>query len=294
MSKIKIALQKSGRLHVESIKLINDCGINLDVCYKDKLRVLARNYPIEIFFLRDDDIPKYIQYGIADIGIVGKNVVCEQKKDFLIKEKLGFGVCRLSLAIPKYTRYKNVKDLFGKRIATTYPNLLKIYLEKNKIYSDIVNISGSVEMTTDLKVADAICDIVSSGETLFKNNLKEIDQVFLSEAVLLCCHKNEKKKLVKLILSRILAVKAARMSKYILCYAPNKNLDKILSFLLKRKSMENGRISIMIPITIPIINSQYSYVQTVIEENAVFQTIYSLKKNGAENIIVIPIQIMNT
>lgn len=289
MTKIKIALQKSGRLHVESIKTLNDCGIYLNLCYKDKLRVLAKNYPIEIFFLRDDDIPKYIQNGIADIGIVGKNVVCEQQKDFLIKERLGFGVCKLVLAIPKDSKYKNVKDLFGKRIATTYPNLLKVFLKKHNISSDIVSISGSVEMTPDLKVADAICDIVSSGETLFKNNLKEIDQVFLSEAVLLCCPESNKKHLVNMLLSRIIVVKTARKYKYIFFFATKKKLDKIYYFLMKNKPMEIK----IIPISIPIRNSQYINIQSIVEENMVFQTILKLKIYGAKNIIVLPIQGIN-
>lgn len=286
MNKIKIALQKSGRLHVESLKLMNDCGININVCYKDKLRVLTNNYPVEIFFLRDDDIPAYIQDEIADIGIVGKNVVCEQQKQFLIKEKLGFGACRLSLAIPKYTIYKEIKDLYGKRIATTYPNILKDYLENKNIYSDIVNISGSVEMAPDLMVADAICDIVSSGETLFKHNLKEIDQVFISEAVLLCCTKNENKMLIKKLLSRIRAVKNAKVNRYISFYVPTNKLDEIYLILLKAKSIKNK----LPPMSYPIDNTKYSYVQYIIEESAVFQTLYSLEMNGAENIIIFPVQ----
>lgn len=277
MNKIKIALQKSGRLYVESIKFLKDCGINISFCYKDKLRALARNFPMEFFFLRDDDIPNYIQDGITYIGIVGKNVVCEQKKIFLIKEKLGFGVCRLSLAVTKSTIYKKLKDFYGKRIATSYPNILKNYLEEKNIYSDIHNISGSVEVATDLGIAYAICDIVNSGETLFKNNLKEIEQIFASEAVMLCCPKYDQYRLVRLFLFRIQATKRAINNKIILFFATNNKLDKIFSFL--------GNA------IIPIRNStKYSYVQVIVDDKIIWNTIYNISINGAIQVIVLPIQ----
>lgn len=281
MNKIKIALQKSGRLYEESIKFLKDCGINITFCYKDKLRALAINFPLEIFFLRDDDIPNYIQDGIADIGIVGKNVVCEQKQNLLIKEKLGFGVCRLSLAVTKGTIYKNLKDLSGKRIATSYPNLLKNYLEEKNVCSDIVNISGSVEAAIDLGIADAICDIVSSGETLFKNNLKEIEQVFASEAVMLCCPKYDQYRLVRHFIFRIQAVKRARNNKLILFIAKNNKLDQIFSFLGKTKAKA----------ILPISNcTQYRYVQVIVDDKMIWNTIYNIKINGAKQVIILPIQ----
>jgi len=290
MNKLKIALQKSGRLHEESIKFLKNCGIKINFYYKDRLRAEAINFPMDVFFLRDDDIPKYIQEGIADIGIVGKNVICEQKKNILIKEKLGFGVCRLSIAVPKDTIYKNVEDLSGKRIATSYPNVLKNCLEKHKILYNIVNISGSVEVATNLGIADAICDLVSSGETLFKNNLKEIKQVMVSEAVLLCCPKYEQKTLVKQLLFRIQAVRRAITNKYIFFYAPNKKLDKILSFLMKKQTMAT-RPPIK-PAILTITESQWSYLQAIVEDNMVWKTVYFLNINGAKHVIVLPIKKM--
>lgn len=277
MNKIKIALQKSGRLYEESIKFLKDCGINITFCYKDKLRALARNFPMEVFFLRDDDIPNYIQDGIIYIGIVGKNVACEQQKKYLIKEKLGFGLCRLSLAVTKTTLYKKLKDFDGKRIATSYPNILKNYLEEKKICSDIVSISGSVEVSTCLGIAYAICDIVNSGETLFKNNLKEIEQIFASEAVMLCCPKYDQYRLIRLFLFRIQAVKRARNNKIILFYAPNKKLKKIFSFLGKA----------IIPIRY---STKYCYVQVILDDKIIWNTIYNISINGAKQVIVLPIQ----
>lgn len=201
MNRLKVAIQKSGRLHEKSIKLIKDCGININL--GKKLKTQALNFPMDIFFLRDDDIPQYIQSGIADIGIVGKNVVFEQNKNILIKQNLGFGRCRLSLAVPNGTIYNNVKDLSGKCIATSHPNLLKKCLKQYKIYYYIHTLSGSVEITPNIERADAIFDIVSSGETLFLNNLKEFLPLFYSEAVLVCCPKYEQKTLVKLFIFRL-------------------------------------------------------------------------------------------
>lgn len=288
MKKLKIALQKSGRLHEESIKFLKDCGININLYYSDKLRVEAINFPMDVFFLRDDDIPKYIQEGVADIGIVGKNIVFEQKKNILIKEKLGFGICRLSIAVPKDTKYKNVEELDGKRIATSYPNLLKKFLEEHNMFSYVVNISGSVEIATNIGIADAIFDLVSSGETLLKNNLKEIKQMFSSEAVLLCCPKYEQKTLVKQLLFRIQAVKRAITNKYILFYAPNKKLDNIFSFLMKKLTMAS-RPPIK-PAILTITDSKYSYVQAIVEDYMIWKTISFLERNGVKYLTVHPIQ----
>lgn len=280
MNKIKIALQKSGRLCEESIKYLKDCGINITFCYKDKLRALAINFPMELFFLRDNDIPKSIQDGIADIGIVGKNVVSEQKRNILIKEKLGFGICRISLAVTKETRYKNLKDISGKCVATSYPNLLKNYFEENNICSDIVNLSGSVEVATAAGISYAICDIISSGETLFKHNLKEIEQVFASEAVLLCLKtKFEQQRLVRLFIFRLQAVKRARNNKYLLFFATYNKLDKIFSFFGKNKAVLTIRDM-----------TQYNYLQIFVDDKIIWNTIYNLKINGAKHAIALTIQ----
>lgn len=276
MIRLKIALQKSGRLHEESIKLIKYCGINIESNFGKKLKIKALNFPMEIFFLRDDDIPQYIQDGVADIGIVGKNVVLEKQKNILIEEKLDFGFCKLSIAVPKGTLYKSVKDLHGKRIATSYPNILKLFLEKNNICSYIHNISGSVEIAPNIGVADAICDIVSSGITLFFNNLKEIETILYSEAVLVCCpHLQEEQKiLAKRLVYRIQGVKNARKNKFLLFNVPfNFNVQNLKNFL--------PRMNLL-----PLSNSQWIAVQAVVPENIIWNTIEKLKKYGAQDFMV--------
>lgn len=221
MNRLKVAIQKSGRLHVESMRLLKDCGININcgisgincgisginINLDKRLKISALNFPMDIFLLRDDDIPKIVQNGIADIGIVGKNVVCEQDNDRLIKQNLGFGRCRMSLAVSKDTIYNNVKDLYKKIIVTSYPNLLKRYLRRYKICYYVEILKGSVEITTSIGMGDAIFEIVSSGETLFINNLKEVETAYLSEATLICCPKSEQNPLVKLIYFRIQTLK---------------------------------------------------------------------------------------
>jgi ATP phosphoribosyltransferase len=287
MYDLKIALQKSGRLHDESINILKNCGINFDLNlqYKLKIETFIENIngKIQIFFLRDDDIPKYVQKGIATIGIVGKNVVFEQKKDSLIKEYLDFGFCRLSLAVHKESLFLNVKDLFGKCIATSYPNILKSYL--NKQFSSnheimIHSINGSVEIAPNIGVADAIFDLVSSGKTLALNDLKEIQKIFASQAVLICSDNNNV--LANILISQIQAVKKAKDNKYILFNIPNKKLDKIISFFHKEKCTVT-RVDL-------IDSSCTTTVKVVVQNNVIWKIIEELKINNAKNLLVFPIQ----
>ncbi|MBQ0739727.1 ATP phosphoribosyltransferase, partial [Aquimarina celericrescens] len=183
MEKLKIAIQKSGRLHDESLKILKDCGISINNG-KDQLKVNASNFPLEIFYLRNGDIPQYLRDGIADLAIIGENLLHEKGEDLSIQKRLGFSKCKVSLAIPKHSDYKGVKDLDGKQIATSYPNTLQKYLDKHNVKANIHIINGSVEIAPNIGLAEAICDIVSSGSSLFKNNLKESDVILRSEAVI--------------------------------------------------------------------------------------------------------------
>ena len=234
---LKIAVQKSGRLYEGSMKLLKECGIEVSNG-NNQLRVRAANFPAEIFFLRDDDIPEYVQDAVADIGFVGENVVRESNKEADIVEKLGFGKCRLSIAIPKNGTLKSVNDLAGKKIATSYPFLLSGFLKEKNITASIHEISGSVEIAPKIGLADAICDLVSSGSTLFTNELQEIETILFSEAVLLS-HKEltaEKENILESLLFRIRSVKKARNNKYVLLNVPNEKLDTICSLLPGMKS----------------------------------------------------------
>lgn len=230
--KLKIAIQKSGRLHDDSIKLLKECGIDINNGV-NKLKTEAANFPLEVFFLRDDDIPQYIEDGVADIGIVGENVVLEKQKQVNIVQKLGFGKCRLSMAVEKSVDYTSVKDLQNKRIATSYPVIVEEFLQQHGIKAEIHEISGSVEIAPGIGLADAICDLVSSGSTLFMNGLKEVETVLKSEAVLAACHnlKPEQQLLLDKLLFRIQAVKKAKNNKYILLNAPNDKLNEIIGLL---------------------------------------------------------------
>ncbi|MGZ3885497.1 MAG: ATP phosphoribosyltransferase, partial [Bacteroidia bacterium] len=227
--KLKIAIQKSGRLNEASLKLLKECGIDFDNGL-NKLKTDATNFPLELFFLRDDDIPQYVEDGVADIGIVGENVLLEKNKRVKIIDKLGFGKCRLSLAIPKDKKFNSLTDLNGSRIATSYPLILSGFLKKNKIKAEIHEISGSVEIAPGIGLADAICDLVSSGSTLFTNGLKEADVVLRSEAVLISGRALSKQKqvLAEKLLFRINAVKTSKNNKYILLNAPNNKIEKII------------------------------------------------------------------
>lgn len=282
-TKLKIALQKSGRLYDDSVKILKECGIELQNGM-NKLLNEAINFPMQILFLRDDDIPQYVEDGVADIGIVGENVVYETNKNVEIVEKLGFGKCRLSVAIPRNENYTGAQFLNGKRIATTYPFLLQSFLDKNKINAEIHEISGSVEITPGVGLADAICDLVSSGSTLFSNGLKETEVVLNSQAALIG-NKNlssEKQLLLKKLLFRIQAVKKAKKNKYILLNAPNDKLDIICSLIPGMKS----------PTILPLGIDGWSSLHSVVQEDDFWNIIESLKDNGAEGILIIPIEKM--
>lgn len=282
-TKLKIALQKSGRLYDDSVKILKECGIELQNGM-NKLLNEAINFPMQILFLRDDDIPQYVEDGVADIGIVGENVVYETNKNIEIVEKLGFGKCRLSVAVPRNENYTGAQFLNGKRIATTYPFLLQSFLDKNKINAEIHEISGSVEITPGVGLADAICDLVSSGSTLFSNGLKETEVVLNSQAALIG-NKNlssEKQLLLKKLLFRIQAVKKAKKNKYILLNAPNDKLDIICSLIPGMKS----------PTILPLGIDGWSSLHSVVQEDDFWNIIESLKDNGAEGILIIPIEKM--
>ena len=280
---LKIAIQKSGRLYEDSIKLLKECGIELNNGNK-QLKAAAFNFPIEVFFLRDDDIPQYVYDGVADIGIVGENVLLEKNKDIDIAYRLGFGRCRLSIAVPKTVHYNSIEDLKGLKIATTYSTILQQYLNDKNIKAEIHEISGSVEIAPSIGLADAICDLVSSGSTLFTNGLKEVEVILQSEAVL-SVNKNltaEKQLILEKLLLRINAVKTAKNNKYILLNAPNHQLKNIFSLLPGMKS----------PTVVPLVEEGWSSIQSVVNENDFWEVIEKLKQFEAEGIIVIPIEKM--
>lgn len=280
---LKIAVQKSGRLYEGSMKLLKECGIEVSNG-NNQLRVKAANFPVEIFFLRDDDIPEYVQDAVADIGFVGENVVREKNKQVDPLEKLGFGKCRLSLAIPKNGSLKTAADLEGKRIATSYPVILGEYLREKNINASIHEISGSVEIAPRIGLADAICDLVSSGSTLFTNELMELEVLLQSEAALIS-HKTlspEKKIILESLLFRIRSVKKARNNKYVLLNAPNDKLEMICSLLPGMRS----------PTILPLAETGWSSVHSVISESDFWNIIEQLKANGAQGILIIPIEKM--
>ena len=280
---LKIAIQKSGRLFEGSMQLLKECGIEISNG-NNQLRVQSPNFPVEVFFLRDDDIPEYVQDGVADIGFVGENVVKEKNKEVETIEKLGFGKCRLSIAVPKNGTLHSLTDLNGKKIATSYPVILNEYLSGKNISAEIHEISGSVEIAPRIGLADAICDLVSSGSTLFTNELKEIETILASESVLIS-DKNlssEKKIILDKLLFRIRSVKKAKNNKYVLLNAPNENLDKICSLLPGMRS----------PTILPLAESGWSSVHSVINEADFWNVIEQLKANGAQGILIIPIEKM--
>ncbi|MEO5944396.1 MAG: ATP phosphoribosyltransferase [Ferruginibacter sp.] len=280
---LKIAVQKSGRLYEESVKLLKECGIQLANGNK-QLKTTAENFPLEIYFLRDDDIPQYVFDSVADIGIVGENVLLETAKDIDLVYRLGFGKCRLSLAVPKEMQYKNVSDLQGLKIATTYATLTQQFLDKNNITAEIHEISGSVEIAPGIGLADAICDLVSSGSTLFTNGLKEVETILQSEAVLVA-NKNlseENKAILEKLLMRINAVKTAKNNKYILMNAPNHQLKNIAAILPGSKS----------PTIVPLATEGWSSIHSVVNENDFWDVIEKLKALDAQGILVVPIEKM--
>lgn len=283
MTKLKLAIQKSGRLHDDSIKLLKECGIDINNGV-NKLKTEASNFALEVFFLRDDDIPQYVEDGVADVGIVGQNVVLEKKKQVQQVEPLGFGHCRLSVAVSREKQYQSSNDLNSLRIATSYPVIVKDFLEKNNIRADIHEISGSVEIAPGIGLSDAICDLVSSGSTLFMNGLKEVEVILKSEAVLIANNKlaPEQQQLLQKLMFRIKAVRKAKNNKYILLNAPNDKLEDICKLLPGMKS----------PTVLPLADQEWSSVHSVVNENDFWDIIENLKANGAQGILVVPIEKM--
>ncbi len=280
---LRIAVQKSGRLQEKSLALLNECGLGIDGG-RNELKALARNFPAEILFLRDDDIPQYIEDGVADLGILGENVVLEKKKQQTVIERLGFAKCRLSIAVPKGIDYAGVEWLQGKKIATSYSRVVQDFLNRNNISAEIHEISGSVEIAPGIGLADAICDIVSTGGTLLSNGLKEVEEVIKSEAVLVANNNlsAEKELLIEKLLFRIKAVNKARNNKYILLNAPNDKLEQIIGVLPGMKS----------PTVMPLAMEGWSSVHSVLAEEDFWEIIHQLKANGAQGILVIPIEKM--
>ncbi|WP_396634571.1 ATP phosphoribosyltransferase [Maribacter sp. R86514] len=283
MTKIRIAIQKSGRLNEESLQILKDCGISIDNG-KDQLKASSRNFPIEVFYLRNGDIPQYLRDGVVDIAIIGENVLIEKGEDISIAERLGFSKCKVSLAVPKSVKYNSVQDFEGKRIATSYPNTVLNYLKDKGVKADLHIINGSVEIAPNIGLADAICDIVSSGSTLFKNNLKEVEVMLTSEAVLAVSPQisSERKELLEKLQFRIQSVLRARGSKYVLLNAPNDKLDDIIKLLPGMRS----------PTVLPLADEGWSSVHTVINKDKFWEVIDELKKAGAEGILVCPIEKM--
>ncbi len=283
MSKLKLAIQKSGRLNQDSIKLLKDCGISIPD-EKSGLKVAAPNFPIEILYLRNSDIPQYLEDGVVDIAIIGENTLIEKEKKVEIVQKLGFSKCRVSLAVPKKTKMNDLSYFEGKKIATSYPNTLKSFLKQNNINADIHIISGSVEIAPNIGLSDAICDIVSTGSTLFKNGLKEVFTLLKSEAVLAktLSLSKEKENILDKLLFRIQAVLKAKNSKYILMNVPNEKIYKVSKILPVLKS----------PTIMPLAQEGWSSLHSVIDENKFWEVIDELKQAGAEDILIIPINKM--
>ena len=280
---IRLAIQKSGRLNNDSLSLLKDCGINIENG-KDQLKTSATNFPVEVFFLRNGDIPQYLRDGVVDLAIVGENLLEEKGSDLEIIEKLGFSKCRVSIAFPKEVEFKSISDLDGKRIATSYPNTVKTFLKKNNINAEIHVINGSVEIAPNIGLADAICDIVSSGSTLFKNNLKEVLLIAKSQAVLVKSNEltNDQIEIVNKLLFRLKSVLRAKKSRYILLNAPNEKINAISSILPVLKS----------PTVLPLAQKGWSSMHSVINSEDFWEVIDQLKENGAEDILVCPIEKM--
>ena len=281
--KLKIALQRSGRLAEGSTEMLRKCGIGFSNG-GGKLRTESEDFPLEIFFLRNDDIPDYVADGVADIGVVGENVLAENPKKVEIVEKLGFGRCRLSIAVPKVFEYGDVNDFAGRRIATSYPKILGEFLAKHKVTADIHQISGSVEIAPSIGLADAVCDLVSSGSTLFSNGLREVETVMNSEAVLISRMglDGSVAELLAKLLFRIRSVQAASQNKYILLNAPKGNVPEISAVLPGMRS----------PTIVPLAEPGWVSVHSVISEHDFWDRVDSLKSAGAEGILVLSIEQM--
>jgi len=283
MSVLKIAIQKNGRLSENSKKLLEECGIKFSNGIS-VLKTTAQNFPVELLFLRDDDIPQYVEQQVADIGILGENVVFEKNKDVNIIEQLGFAGCRLSIAIPKEETYTGPGYLMNKKVATSYPKILSDFLKKNKIIAEIEEISGSVEIAPGIGLADAVCDIVSSGSTLLTNGLKEVETILKSQAIIIG-NKNlskSKQDILASLLFRIRAVKNAKENKYILLNAPESAIEKICAILPGMKS----------PTIVPLVEKGWCSLHSVVKEDEFWERINQLREAGAEGILVIPIEKM--
>ena len=283
MNKLRIAVQKSGRLHDDSMQILKDIGIAIDNG-KDQLKASAKDFPVEIFYLRNGDIPQYLKDGVVDAAIIGENVLIEKGDTITIAEKLGFSSCRVCIAIPKSIKYNGIQDLEGKRIATSYPNTVQSYLDEKGVKANLHIINGSVEIAPNIGLADAICDIVSSGSTLFKNNLKEVEMILKSEAVLAVSPMltEEKQAILDTILFRIRSVLKGRQSRYILLNAPNDRIEAIKEILPGMRS----------PTVLPLAEEGWSSVHSVISKNEFWTIIDRLKAAGAEGILVCPIEKM--
>jgi len=281
--KLRIAIQKSGRLNEDSLKILKDAGISIDNG-KEQLKASSRNFPLEVMYLRNGDIPQYLRDGVVDIAIIGENVLIEKGNDIIQGEKLGFSKCRVSLAVPKSMEYSGINDLDGKKIATSYPNTVNEFLEKKGITAELHIINGSVEIAPNIGLADGICDIVSSGSTLFKNGLKEVEVMLKSEAVLAISPKisEARQQILEKLQFRLKSVLNARTSKYILLNAPNENLENIIKLLPGMRS----------PTVLPLAEEGWSSIHTVINEERFWEVIDELKLNGAEGILVAPIEKM--
>jgi ATP phosphoribosyltransferase len=281
---LRLALQRSGRLSEESITLIREAGIHVEGGRGNvKLRSEAHNFPLEIFFLRDDDIPRYVADGVADIGIVGENTVLEEERAVVIRERLGFAKCRLSVAVPKFEPYFGAKDLNGKSIATSYPNLLKKFLDSHNVTAEIHEISGSVEIAPGIGLSNAVCDLVGTGSTLWTNGLREVETVLQSEAVMIAPEKGlsrEAEDLLQKMLFRIRSVLRAKQYKYILLNAPNESVERIVEILPGVKS----------PTIVPLALEGWCSIHSVLKEDDFWESIESLRAAGAQGILVAPIE----
>lgn len=281
--RLKIAVQKSGRLLDDSLRLLKECGISIDNG-RNQLKASARNFPIDVLYLRNGDIPQYVQDGVADIGLIGQNTVLEKQKAVEEVLTLGFSKCRLSIATPRFAEYTGPQWLNGKRIATSYPNSLRVFLKENNLQAEIHEISGSVEIAPNIGLADAICDLVSTGSTLFKNNLEEQEVMLQSQA---CIVKTKNlapaaQQILDKLVFRIESVLTARKNKYLLMNAPDESVEEIIGVLPGMKS----------PTVMPLAKKGWSSIHTVISEDSFWEIIDSLKVKGAEGILIIPIQKM--
>lgn len=281
MSILKIAIQKSGRLNEDSIQILKDSGISINNG-NDQLKTIASNFPLEVYYLRNSDIPQYLLDGVVDVAIVGDNLLVEKGQNIIVAEKLGFSKCRVSVAVPKTFNYQSIQDLNGLNVATSYPNTVLNYFNSKGVTVDIHQISGSVEIAPNIGLSDAIVDIVSSGSTLFKNNLKEVEVILKSEAVLAVSPKisKESEEVLQKLLFRIQSVLRARKSKYILMNVPNNKIEEVSGILPVLKS----------PTIMPLAEEGWSSLHSVIDEEKFWEVIDQLKNAGAEGILVCPIE----